>query len=164
VFLLIRATASFKTNSPLNSQFLRGALLSAGGRMNRLRLVNTVLVSGLFLTVIALCLSASFRFISIESTATLLLFNFLFIFLTFGLNGSLSRKIGVLTIGNVIGLFWNFMLYFFVIAGSAYFGEMFNFVYAIFRPFLNFMWIVSFWSLSLAAFPKPENLQMEAEP
>lgn len=164
MFLLIRATASFKTNSPLNSQFLRGALLSARGENEPIKACKHRFGFGPLLDSDCAMPSASFRFISIESTATLLLFNFLFIFLTFGLNGSLSRKIGVLTIGNVIGLFWNFMLYFFVIAGSAYFGEMFNFVYAIFRPFLNFMWIVSFWSLSLAAFPKPENLQMEAEP
>jgi hypothetical protein len=119
------------------------------------------LVSVLFLIVITLCLLASFRFINIESTATLLFFNFLFTFLTLELNGTLTRKLGVLTLGNIIGLFWNFILYLFTIAGSAYLGEMFNVVYAIFRPFLNFMWIISYWSLSLSAFPKPKNLHVE---
>jgi hypothetical protein len=122
------------------------------------------LVSGLFLEVIALCLIASFRFINIESVIMLLVFNLLFILLTFELNGTLNRKLGILTLGNIIGLFWNFILYFFTIAGIVYFGEVFNVFYAIFRPFLNFMWIISFWSLSLAAFPKPKNLHVEAKP
>ncbi|HLE75900.1 MAG TPA: hypothetical protein VI864_07660 [Candidatus Bathyarchaeia archaeon] len=122
------------------------------------------LASGLFLEAIALCVIASFHFINIESTVTLLFFNFLFTLLTFELNGTLNRKLGMLALGNIIGLFWNFILYFFTIAGTVYFGEGFNVFYAIFRPFLNFMWIISFWSLSLAAFPKPKNLYVEAKP
>jgi len=115
------------------------------------------LVSLLFLAVTALCVIAAFSFINIEATIILLSFNLLFICLTFELNGTLNRKLGMLTIGNVIGLFWNIILFFFAAAGSAYFGEAFNVFYAVFRPFLNFMWIISFWSLSIAAFPKPEN-------
>jgi hypothetical protein len=122
------------------------------------------LVSGFFLEVIALCVIASFRFISAESAVTLLFFNFIFISLTFLLNGTLNKKLGMLTLGNIIGLFWNFVLYFFTITGIMYFGEGFNVFYAIFRPFLNFMWIISFWSLSLAALPKPKKLHAEAKP
>jgi len=121
------------------------------------------LASGLFFEAIALCVIASFRFINIESAVTLLFFNLLFILLTFELNGTLNRKLGMLALGNIIGLFWNFILYFFTTAGIAYFGEAFNVFCAIFRPFLNFMWIVSFWSLSLAAFPKPKNLHVEVK-
>jgi hypothetical protein len=132
--------------------------------VDRIKLGSIRLVSGLFLIVIALCVLASFRFINIESTVILLFFNFLFLFLTFELNGTLNRKLGMLTLGNIIGLFWNFILYFFTIAGSAYFGEAFNVFYAIFRPFLNFMWIISFWSLSIAAFSKPKNLHVETKP
>jgi len=115
------------------------------------------LISVFFSIVIVLCLIASFRFITIESTIALLLFNLLFALLTFGLNGTLTRKLGILALGNVIGLFWNSVLCVFSIAGSVYFGAMFNAVYQIFRPFLNFIWIVSFWSMSLPAFPKVEN-------
>jgi hypothetical protein len=132
--------------------------------VNRMKFEGNRLVSGLFLEAIVLCLIASFRFINIESTVTLLFFNFLFIFLTFELNGTLNRKLGMLALGNIIGLFWNFILYFFTIAGIVYFGEVFDGFYAIFRPFLNFMWIISFWSLSLAAFPKPKNLHIGAKP
>jgi hypothetical protein len=132
--------------------------------VNRVKLESSRLVLGLFLEVIALCLIASFRFINVESAVTLLFFNFIFIFLTFELNGTLNRKLGMLALGNIIGLFWNFILYFFIITGTVYFGDLFNVFYAIFRPFLNFMWIISFWSLSLAAFPKPKNLQLEVKP
>ena len=122
------------------------------------------LVLGLFLEAIALCLIVSFRFINIESTATLLIFNFLFVSLTFQLNGALNRKLGMLALGNVIGLFWNFVLYFFAIAGATFFGEIFNVIYAVFYPLLSFMWIVSFWSLSLTVLPNPKNMHAEAKP
>jgi len=132
--------------------------------VNQMKFESSRLVSGFFLEVIALCVIASFRFISTESALMLLFFNFLFIILTFELNGTINRKLGMLTLGNIIGLFWNFIIYFFTIAGIAYFGEVFNVFCAVFSPFLNFMWIISFWSLSLAAFPKPKNLHVEVKP
>jgi hypothetical protein len=122
------------------------------------------LASGLFLTAIALCVIASFRFINIEVTVALVFFNFLFICLTFELNGTLNRKLSILALGNVVGLFWNTILFLLATAGNAYFGETFNVFYAVFSPFLNVMWIIAFWSLSIVAFPKPENLHAEAKP
>jgi len=121
------------------------------------------LLSVLFLTAIALCVTAAFNFVNTEAAVILLFFNFLFICITFELNGTLARKLGIMALGNIVGLFWNAVLFFFATAGSAYFGETFNVLYAIFRPFLNFMWIISFWSLSLSVFPKPENLRVEAK-
>jgi hypothetical protein len=129
-----------------------------------MKLESSRLVLGLFLEAIVLSLIASFRFINIESTATLLIFNFLFVSLTFQLNGSLNRKLGMLALGNIIGLFWNLVLYFFAIAGAAFFGETFNVFYTVFYPFLSFMWIVSFWSLSLAVLPNPNAMHKEAKP
>jgi hypothetical protein len=122
------------------------------------------LVLGLFLETIVLCLITSFRFISIESTATLLIFNLLFLSLTFHLNGALSIKLGMLALGNITGLFWYFVLHHFAIAGAAFFGEPFNVFYAVSYPFLNFMWIVAFWSLSLTFFPKPKSKAAEVNP
>jgi hypothetical protein len=122
------------------------------------------LVLSLFLEVITLCLITSFRFINIESTVTLLIFNLLFLSLTFQLNGSRNRKVGMLALGNIIGLFWNFFLYFFAIAGVTFFGEVFNVFYAVFYPLLNFMWIVSFWSLSLSVLPNPKSMRAEVKP
>ena len=115
------------------------------------------LVLGLFLETIVLCLITSFRFINIESTATLLIFNLLFLSLTFHLNGALHVKLGMLALGNILGMLWNFVLYSFVIAGVMFFGETFNVFYAVFYPFLNFIWIVSFWSLSLTVLPSPKR-------
>ena len=116
-----------------------------------------------FVEVVALCVIVSFRFINIESTASLLIFNLLFVSLTFQLNGPLNRKLCMLALGNVFGLFCNFVFYFFAIAGVAFFGETFNLFYAVVYPLLNFMWIVSFWSMSLAVLPNPERMRAEAK-
>jgi hypothetical protein len=128
-----------------------------------MKIENSRLVLGLFVETIALCLIISFSFINIASTATLLIFNLLFLSLTIQLNGTLNRKLGILALGNTIGLFWNFVLHYFAIGGVTFFGEPFKFFYAVSYPFLNFMWIVSFWSLSLAFLPKPKNTQAEVK-
>jgi hypothetical protein len=122
------------------------------------------LVSVLSLEAIALCLIASFRFINIETTVMLLIFNFLFASLTFQLNGTLSRKLGMLTLGNILGLSWNCIFYFFDITGTSQFGKIFDAFYTLFNPLLNLMWIVSFWSLCLAALPNIGNVKIEAKP
>jgi hypothetical protein len=122
------------------------------------------IILGLFLETIILCLITSFRFINIKSTATLLIFNLLFLSLTFQLNGRLNKKLGILTLGNIVGLFWNFVLYYFATAGAAILGEPFNIFYAVSYPFLNFMWIVAFWSLSLTVLPKLKSTPAEVKP
>jgi len=122
------------------------------------------LVSGLFLEAIALCLIVSFRFINIESTVMLLIFNFLFASLTFQLNGTLGRKLGMLALGNILGLFWNYVFYFFAITGAAYFGKIFDAFYTILHPILNLIWIVSFWAQCLTALPRLGNLKREVKP
>ena len=134
------------------------------GELAEMRFESNRLVLGLFLEVIALCLIVSFRFLNIESAVMLLIFNFLFISLIFQLNGTLNRKLGMLALGNIIGLFWNFIFYFFAVVGVVYFGEIFDAFCTIFHPLLNFMWIVSFWSLSLSALPNPQNMHVEAKP
>jgi hypothetical protein len=122
------------------------------------------LVTGLFCEAITLCLIASFRFINIAATATLLIFNLLFLSLTFHLNGTLNKKLSILALGNILGLFWNFVLQYFAFAGVAFFGEAFTGFYAVSYPFLNFMWVVSFWSMSLAFLPKLKSAQAEVKP
>jgi hypothetical protein len=122
------------------------------------------LVLGLFVETIALCLITTFRFINIESTATLLIFNLLFLSLTFQLNGALNIKLGMLALGNIIGMFWNFILHFLAIVGVTFFGETFNVFYAVFYPLLNFIWIVSFWSIGLAVLPSPKRIHAEVKP
>src|SRR4030042_6736600 len=131
--------------------------------MNLLKRGINLLVAGVSLEVIALCLIASFTLISIESTTMLLIFNILFVSLTFGLTGKLNRKLCLLSLGNVIGLFWGFTLNSLAASGNAYFGGTFNILFRILHPFLNFMWMVSFWSISLSALPKPENNSVEVQ-
>jgi hypothetical protein len=128
-----------------------------------MKIENSRLVLGLFVETITLCLIVSFSFINIASTATLLIYNLFFLSLIINLNGTLNRKLGILALGNIIGLFWNFVLHYFAIAGATFFGEPFKFFYAVSYPFLNFMWIVSFWSLSLAVLPKPKNTQAKVK-
>src|SRR3972149_10775113 len=105
--------------------------------MNLLKRGINLLVAGFSLEVIALCLIASFTLISIESTTMLLIFNFLFVSLTFGLTGKLTRKLCLLSLGNAIGLFWNFTLYSLATSGNAYFGGKFNIIFRILHPFLD---------------------------
>ncbi len=114
------------------------------------------IVTVFFVEAIILCLVASYLLIkseysaaNIQSTATLAIFNVLFVTLMFQLNASLNRKLGLLTLGNVIGLCWNFIFNSFDVAGTISFGQNFNFLYMIFFPFLSSLWIISFWSLSL---------------
>ncbi len=112
------------------------------------------LFSFLLLQIIVLCLIVSYRFVNLESTITLLIFNFLFASLTFQLNGAFNRKLGMLAIGNSVGLGWNFVFYYFSLAGAVYFGKVFEVFYTVVYPLLNIMWIVPFWSLSLGFLPK----------
>jgi hypothetical protein len=128
-----------------------------------MKLENSRLVRGLLLEAIALCLILSFRFVNISATATLAIFNLLFLSLTIYLEGTLNKKLSLLALGNIIGLFWNWVFQHFADAGAICFGDRFNVFYAIFYPFLNFMWIVSFWSLSLAVLPKPKNTLTKAK-
>lgn len=115
-----------------------------------MKFASNQIVILLFLEMIALCLLASFRFINIETTITLLIFNILFFSLTFQLHSPLRIKLAMLAVGNIIGLSWNFFLHLFAASGAAFFGEAFNVFYTVFQPIFNFTWIVSFWSVSLS--------------
>ena len=117
----------------------------------------------LLLETTAVILVASFRFINFQSMVTLLMFIFLFATLTFHLNGTANRKLCLLTLGNIVGLFWNSVFYYFASAGAIYFGKAFDVFYIVIYPFLNLMWIVPFWSISLGVLPKMRNIYAEAE-
>jgi len=55
-------------------------------------------------------------------------------------------------IGNFVGFLWNLFFNAFAIAAFASFGEVFNNIYLVAYPFLNSLWVISFWSLSLTFF------------
>ncbi|MFB3889130.1 MAG: hypothetical protein ACE14S_06535 [Candidatus Bathyarchaeia archaeon] len=111
----------------------------------------------LLLELIGLCLIASLRFITLESTVTLVVFNLLFASLISQLEGTVWRKLVLLGLGNLVGLFWNFIFHYFALSGAALFGRTFDPFYTIVYPFLNLMWIVPFWSLSLSFLPRVER-------
>lgn len=88
-------------------------------------------------------------FFDLQFALTLAIFNFLFIFTIFPLEGALTRKMLLLLLGNVIGALWNYLFSLFTDLLTYYIGDMFNIFYMILNPFTNLMWIVSFWSVSL---------------
>jgi hypothetical protein len=122
--------------------------------------INRV-ISILFLELIFFSLTASLLLINVETTILLLIFNSLFVSLVFQLNGTFTRKLGLLAAGNALGLFCNFIFISFSIVGVEYFGQVFNVFYALSYPILNTLWMVTFWSLSLTALPKPANVKTE---
>jgi hypothetical protein len=115
----------------------------------------------LFIQIIALSVYASILHIDPKSTAILLIFNFIFITLTWRLKGEACRKIGLLAVGNLLGLLWNYVFYTFAVESAVLFGDGFSKLYLIFYPFLSSLWIVTFWSLSLTVLPKPKALPAE---
>jgi len=120
-------------------------------------MINKVLrclVTVVSVLIIALCLLVCYRFIDIQTTVTMIIFNLFFISLYFQLSGSPIVKVVTLTAGNILGLFWNFMFNFVSLTGNNLFGVIFNSFFAVFFPILNLMWVVSFWSISLSFLPK----------
>jgi hypothetical protein len=115
------------------------------------------LVFGSFAGAIASYALLSSHWISDESAFMLIIFNFVFVSLTFPLNGTLRRKLCMLLLGNVVGLVWNYVFSLFAVTTTSYFGELFEALYLIFNPFFNLVWIVSFWSLSLTVLAGSEN-------
>jgi len=79
------------------------------------------------------------------------IFNFLFIFLIFPLEGSLSRKVFLLVLGNLVGLAW-YLIQTLLVAVSAPYLEAgtLKVVYIVVWPIINLIWIVSVWSLGLS--------------
>ncbi len=88
---------------------------------------------------------------SYTSLLMLTIFNLLFASIIFQLKGPLALKLGILAAGNFFGLCWNFFFGSFFLYLSSYFLEnvFYHVGYVIFFPFLNVLWFVTFWSLSL---------------
>jgi hypothetical protein len=71
----------------------------------------------------------------------------------------------MLLAGNIIGLLWNYLFSMLVATVANYFGKFFDTVYIILNPFVNLIWIVSFWSISLTvlANSKTENRMLRLD-
>ncbi|MDH5794369.1 MAG: hypothetical protein OEZ18_07425 [Candidatus Bathyarchaeota archaeon] len=118
------------------------------------------LLFGFSIGAIASYMFLSSSFVSSESVYMLIIFNFLFVSLTFPLDGTLTRKISMLLIGNIIGLFWNYLFSLFAYTVAYYLGEFFNTLYIILSPLVNLIWIVSFWSISLTALANSKDKKL----
>jgi hypothetical protein len=121
------------------------------------------LLFGFFIVAIISYMLLLPSFFNNESAYMLVIFNLIFVSLTFPLDGTLTRKISMLLIGNVVGLFWNYLFSLFAYTVDYYLGGFFNSLYIILSPFVNLVWIVSFWSISLTLLTnsKDEKLRIE---
>lgn len=115
------------------------------------------MVFGISAGAMASCILLLIPYLDVESSIMLVIFNFLFVSLLFPLQGTLLKKLSLLLVGNVIGWAWNSVFSAFANDASGYFGENFEATYMIVNPFLNLVWIVSFWSLSLATMSMPRK-------
>jgi hypothetical protein len=97
-----------------------------------------------------------------EAFFTLALFNILFASLIFPLNGTLTKKIFILLMGNIVGLIWNYLFYVFAYTAANSLGNLFSIPYIILSPFINLVWIVTFWAMSLT-FLAPSKKRVECE-
>jgi len=85
-----------------------------------------------------------------EAAQTLITFNFLFLLILTPLKGSLARKIEILLLGNILSLVWSTLFYLLVHSTVGQMDGVFNAFYIILSPLLNVLWVVAFWSTSLA--------------
>lgn len=120
------------------------------------------LIFGLLIGTAFSFLPLYFLQLPLEPLVMLMLFNFLFVPLIFPLNGTLIKKVFILIIGNIMGLVWNYLFYLFAYTAANSLGSLFSIPYIILSPFLNLVWIVSFWAMSLTSLtPSKEKLRIK---
>jgi hypothetical protein len=119
------------------------------GEMEKGELKMNHLIFGLLIGTTFSFLLLYFLRLPDETIFTLVLFNFLFASLIFPLNGRLVKKIFMLFMGNIVGLVWNNLFYLFAYTAANSFGNLFSIPYIILSPFINLVWIVTFWAISL---------------
>lgn len=83
---------------------------------------------------------------------SLIVFEWLFVFLVFPLEGPLWKKIAWLEVGNFIGLAWSFIRLLTVTLIAYHFGTS-AFVLAEFvtSPVVDFLWVIPVWAVGLSA-------------
>ena len=86
---------------------------------------------------------------NLESVPMIIIFNFLFVSITFPLNGGLVEKLSLLIAGNFIGLLCNLILSWLAKTTTGHLYDSFRAIYLILSPLANVIWIVSYWSMSL---------------
>jgi len=114
---------------------------------------------GLGASAIMLLIYFSLRCILNESALiSIALFNFLFAFLLFPLEGPLFRKVCLLIAGNIVGLVWYLLRSSFEAASVFYLGaDAFRIIAVVIGPVVDLIWIVSVWSLGLSVLASAER-------
>jgi len=92
---------------------------------------------------------------------SIIIFNLLSILLTFPLHGPLWCKILWLGLGNLVGLAWN-RIQLSLTTAIATTGPL-HIVYLAFGPIIDFMWIISIWSLGLSVLAAAEHRKRKGE-
>ena len=109
------------------------------------------MVIGSFLAAAILLLHFQlFHMLDVSALVAVSFFNLLFVFLLFPLEGTLLRKIVLLFAGNSVGVLWYLVQFSF---GDAFFflnSDAFKIIFLVAKPLIDFVWIVSVWSLSLS--------------
>ncbi len=101
---------------------------------------------------VAICLIVTYRWIDLQSVATLLIFDFLFITLFTQLKGGKLAKISLIVAGNFLGMVWNYFFHLLIVqvaAAQVVQPIWLSAFYTVAYPFLNIFWVIAFWSFSL---------------
>ena len=100
--------------------------------------------------------------LSLSALIAIILFNLLFVFLLFPLEGSLLRKVSLLLAGNFVGALWYLIQSAFQ-ETSVFFQSIdaFKVIAVVVSPIIDFIWIVSLWSLSLSVLASKRTRRIE---
>jgi hypothetical protein len=92
-----------------------------------------------------------YRILNESALTSITIFDFLFVFLLFPLEGPIFRKVCLLITGNVVGLAWYFIKSSFGVVSFFYLGaDAFKIVTVVIGPIIDLVWIVSVWALGLS--------------
>ena len=132
-----------------------GALVaSSGERLGHLKLrpnffhmaVGAVLVTAIIVLHVQLI-----RKLDLPALLAISFFNLLFVFFLFPLEGTLLRKVALLFAGNLVGALWYFIPLSFEKASISFLNtDAFKIITVVASPLIDFVWVVSVWSLSLS--------------
>jgi len=94
--------------------------------------------------------STIIRKLDLPALVAIIFFNLLFVFLLFPLEGPLLRKIVLLIAGNNVGALWYIIQLSFEDAFFFLNTDLFKIIFLVAKPLIDFVWIVTVWSLSLS--------------
>jgi len=91
------------------------------------------------------------QILDMSALVAIIFFNLLFVFLLFPLEGTLLRKLALLFAGNIVGTLWYLIQLSLKEASMFFLGtDAVTIITIVAKPIIDFVWIVSIWSLSLS--------------